>query len=82
MNTRHAIKSIESFFRPATAGSRDSRTSGWKYGVLILSSFMALLGQISAQQGGGTPGTIAGRVTDAESGAGLPGANVFLKSTN
>ncbi|MFC1483876.1 carboxypeptidase-like regulatory domain-containing protein [Candidatus Neomarinimicrobiota bacterium] len=50
--------------------------------MLILSSFMALLGQISAQQGGGTPGTIAGRVTDAESGAGLPGANVFLKSTN
>ncbi len=46
--------------------------------LLILVAFMAFSGTLFSQ----STGKIAGKITDASTGNGLPGANVFIEGTN
>ncbi|MFC1543525.1 carboxypeptidase regulatory-like domain-containing protein [Candidatus Neomarinimicrobiota bacterium] len=48
---------------------------------VIISSVFALVLSLSTALWGGTTGKIAGRVTDAETGEPLPGANVVIQGT-
>ena len=70
---------IRQFFMFIIPGLLDRIGSPLPWNVLLCLTISVL---VSTSAWGGQTGKVTGRITDAETGEPLPGANVLLKETN